>query len=187
VIEETARVVALEGDVALVETQRSSACGSCTVGSGCGTALIGRFFGHRAVRTRARNRAGARVGQQVVLGLDETAMLKGALALYLVPLLGLLAGAILGRELAEAWQLTLVEPLATLMAFGGLFGGLAWARRFGCGAARDGRYQAVVLRTLEGVAVAVNEIHRAGSHALTRAPRAQSRDKSFGSTQNRGG
>lgn len=164
-IEEIARVVALEGDIALLETRRTSACGGCQASSGCGTALIGRFLGNRSTQVRAYNRAGAGIGQQVVLGLDESGLLKAASALYLVPLLGLLLGAILGGRLAGLWLPAMAEPGAILSAVAGLLGGLAWARRFGARAGHDGRYQAVVMRTLDRVPVAVklNEIGRSGS------------------------
>jgi len=101
-----------------------------------------------------------------VLGLDESGLLKAASALYLVPLLGLLLGAILGARLAGSWMPSMAELGALVLALAGLAGGLAWAREFSARARHDGRYQAVVLRTVESVPTTVNlnEIGRAGSH-----------------------
>ena len=44
-IEEQARVVALEEQGVWVETQRRSACGNCSVNNSCGTALLGKVLG----------------------------------------------------------------------------------------------------------------------------------------------
>jgi len=148
VIEEPGLIVALEGNTAWVETQRSSACGSCDSEQGCGTALLAQALGNRSVRVRADNPLQAEIGEQVVLGLDESAMVRASLTLYLVPLLGLLGGAALGAAGAGRWLGPQVELVSIITGSLGLIGGLLWGRRFGLRTQRDRRYQAVVIRRL---------------------------------------
>jgi positive regulator of sigma E activity len=99
-IEERAEVVACEGRFAWVQTQRASTCGSCAANKGCGTATLAKVLGQRRTRVRVLNDARAVAGEQVVIGLSEQALVRGALAVYLVPLLGLLGGALFGAHLA---------------------------------------------------------------------------------------
>lgn len=143
-IEQSAEVVALEQDYAWVETRRQSSCGSCAA-KGCGTGALAQVLGGRPLRLRVRNAASAAVGDRVVLGLEESALVRGSVALYLVPLLALLGGALLG----EGWaaSIGLVPDLSALLfGAGGFALGMAWTRAFGRRAARDSRYQAVMLR-----------------------------------------
>ena len=147
-IEEHGLIVALEGDSAWVETRRRSACGSCESEQGCGTALLAQALGNRTVRVRADNTLGAGLGEQVVLGLDETAMVRASLVLYLIPLLGLLIGAALGTAGAERWLSGHAELTSIITGSLGLIGGLLWGRRFGLRAQQSRRYQAVVIRRL---------------------------------------
>ena len=157
-IEERARVVAVEDGTAVVETERRSACGQCAAGGGCGTALIARFFGGRTTRVRALNRAGAAAGDAVVIGLDGSVLVRAALVLYMAPLAGLLAGAML----AGAAGGTAAEPAGILGGVLGLVGGLAWARRYGL--RRGGRCQAVVLRRVQPPgAVALSDVDLQGT------------------------
>ena len=61
-IEESGRVVAVEGDFAWIESERSSACSGCAVRKGCGTSAIAKLFGQRRVQLQVLNRIHARVG-----------------------------------------------------------------------------------------------------------------------------
>jgi sigma-E factor negative regulatory protein RseC len=140
-IEESGRVVKLEGELAWVETERRSACHGCSAQSGCGTGLIGRLFRYRRSRVRALNAAGARVGEEVILGLAEQALVRGSLAVYLAPLVAMLAGAMLADSLVPGDDGAAVA--------GGLLGfGLAllYMRRFAAAIRGDRRYQPVILR-----------------------------------------
>ncbi|MGA7801176.1 MAG: SoxR reducing system RseC family protein [Gammaproteobacteria bacterium] len=145
-IEESARVVALDGEFAWVETERKSACGSCAANKGCGTAALAKVLGQRRTRVRALNRPGAAVGDEVLIGLDERALVRGSLAVYAVPLLALLAGALFGQYMAVQLGLADVEGTTVLAGLAGLGVGLLWLRGFGRRIQRDGRYQPVILR-----------------------------------------
>lgn len=144
-IEETGIVVAREGEFAWVEAQRGSVCGACSVSKGCGTSALARLLPNRSARTRALNSAQADVGEHVVLGLNEGALLQGSVAVYLVPLLSLVGFAVLGETLAGQW---LIGSEAWTIGFGalGFLAGGFWLRGFTRRITRDPRYQPVVLR-----------------------------------------
>ncbi|MEE8342548.1 MAG: SoxR reducing system RseC family protein [Gammaproteobacteria bacterium] len=139
-LEETGRVVQVSGDTAWVETERASTCAGCVAKSGCGTAVLSRVMGVRRNRVRALNPVHACAGDRVVIGLQEDALVRGSLAMYLIPLMGLLAGAILGQSTGGT------ESLSILFAALGFGGGLAWLRWFGRRIRADQQYQAMVLR-----------------------------------------
>lgn len=113
-VEVEVRIARIEGDTAWVESNRASACGHCSSGAGCGTRLFASVFGARPVQIAVPNSLGIRAGELAVLGLPERLMVLGSLRLYLLPLLGLILGAILGDWLAarlpgfgELWSILL--------------------------------------------------------------------------------
>jgi sigma-E factor negative regulatory protein RseC len=146
VIEETALVVSVSEDLAEVETQRRHACGSCDVKAGCGTSLLANVFGNRRTRIQVLNRIQARPGDQVIIGLDEGPFLRAAFALYAVPLLAMIGGALLGEWLALRSATANTEPASLLGGLLGFLLGLGWLRLFARRSRRDVRYRAVVLR-----------------------------------------
>ena len=94
---ERARVVGLDGDTAIVEVSVKSACGACEHGGGCGVSKLGKLVRPRPARWRMENRAGAGIGDEVWLALDDAALSSAAVFAYLPPLLGLLIGAVLAE------------------------------------------------------------------------------------------
>jgi sigma-E factor negative regulatory protein RseC len=101
-IEETARVIAIENGQLLLEAQTSSACGACAAKQGCGTSVLSRWVGRKFTRFQAPNTINARVGDEVVVGLAEDVMLKGSLLVYLLPLLAMIGFALLADGLIAA-------------------------------------------------------------------------------------
>lgn len=146
-IEEQARVVAVEGDLAWVETQRRSACGACGARSGCGSGVLAKVLGRRMSMVAAINQAGAQPGDQVIVGIAEQSLLRGSLAVYTVPLLAMFGGALGGEVLLPAWG----DMGAVVSGILGLGAGFLWLRRFAARIVRDPRYQPVVLRRLSAV------------------------------------
>lgn len=98
-IETQAVVVKIEDAVAYVQAERKSSCSGCSESS-CGTSVLADFFGHKTPLYRVRNEIGAKVGDQVVVGMNESALFKGTLLLYMLPLLLLFIGAVTGNALA---------------------------------------------------------------------------------------
>ena len=145
-IEQTALVVAVDGELAEVETQRLSACGDCSAKSGCGSAMFAGLFGKRRSRLRVSNRIQARPGERVVIGLRERPFLRAAFALYATPLLAMIGGALAGEWLAQRSASAAVELGALVGGLLGLIAGLGWLRRFARRSQDHVDYRPVVLR-----------------------------------------
>ena len=97
-IEEPGQVVAVEQDRIWVQTIRLSACQSCAAQKGCGQKLLNSMSAGRAQQIAVQNHLGARVGDQVVIGIPESALLAASAWVYLVPLLAMIGTAILAQK-----------------------------------------------------------------------------------------
>jgi sigma-E factor negative regulatory protein RseC len=119
-IENPARVVRLEGDLAWVRPESPSSCGACG-GKGCGSSIFVRMLHPREPEYAVLNPISAEAGELVVVGIEEGALLRAALSGYLVPLLLLILGAVLG----SVWG----EPQAVAGGLAGLVAAALWLRR----------------------------------------------------------
>jgi len=150
-IEETAQVVSISGGDVWVETRRRSTCSGCAAEKGCGTAVLSKVLGNRRTRMRVLADMSLAVGDQVVIGIGERALVRGSLAVYAVPLLLLLLGAVLGRLGAGSGLWASGEAASLVLGMGGLAAGLLWLKRFTRHIQDDRNYQPVVLRRLATV------------------------------------
>ncbi len=94
-IEEQAHVIEIKGNLLLLQAQTQSACGSCSVSKGCGTSLLAKVVGRKFTHFQAENNINAKVGDTVVVGIAEDALLKGSLMMYILPVLCMLVSALL--------------------------------------------------------------------------------------------
>ena len=145
-IEEQALVVDCEGEFALVETERSSSCGNCSARGACGTAALSKVLGSRRSRVRVLNPVGARPGDEVVIGLEESTLTRTSFVFYMLPLLALILGAIAARWLGGWLGGADPEPFAIFGGVAGLALGLLMVRRFARGVQHDPRHQPTILR-----------------------------------------
>lgn len=142
-IEEQATITAVDGDYAWVQTQRSTACDSCSAQKGCGTSTLGKVIGRQYTQVRALNQNGAQVGDQVIVGLAEDMLLKSSLAVYLVPIVLMLIGGVLGDYFTAGNSL-----YAALASGMGLALGFGWIQWFAHKISHNERFQPVVMKTL---------------------------------------
>ena len=156
-IEENAQVVRIQGDEVWVETQRSSSCASCSAEKGCGTATLSRVLGKRRNVVRVLTTIPLRVGDRVVIGIREQALVRGSLAVYAVPILLLLLGALVGELGAEQFIWENAELASVTLGISGLLAGLVWLRRFTRGIQNDPNFQPLVLRRQASVGMIVME------------------------------
>ncbi len=159
-IEEQALIVACRGELAWVQTERRSTCEGCAAQQGCGTSVLAKVLGRRANQVMVVNTLAAEVGERVVIGIEERALVRASLSAYGVPLLALLFGAMLGEAAAPYWGIA-GEAGAMLLGFSGFGIGLVWLRSV---AGRDSRYRPVILRRIAGAMGAL------GGNRITGAP-----------------
>ncbi len=104
-LRESGRVVAVEVDAVWVETIRSTLCGRCAVKAGCGHGVLARATGGkglvRAVESINLSARDCAIDDEVVIELPESAILRGSLLVYCLPLFFALVGAVLGEALGE--------------------------------------------------------------------------------------
>lgn len=98
-IEAQAHVVEIQTDgTAYVESKRKSACGSCKEAEGgCGTASLSKVLGGKSSSFKVLNSIEARVGDTVIVGIAEGALLTSSCVIYLLPLFWLIFGALGAR------------------------------------------------------------------------------------------
>ena len=127
-IEERAIILSLNSENSLAEStatleiERKTACGLCGQTRGCGNSIWGKLFAHQSTAFKAQNRINAKVGDSVIVGINESALLKSALLLYILPLASMLIGAILATQLHDT------NGYAMLGALLGLVLGFAWVK-----------------------------------------------------------
>ncbi len=111
---ESARVVAVEAGGAWLESEGQSGCANCRDGRGCGVSVFQRLFRLPRHRLYLPTEERLSVGDHVVIALSQRAVLTASLWLYLAPLVGLLAGALLAEMLFSREWLTVVGAMAGL-------------------------------------------------------------------------
>ena len=147
-LEEYAIVTACQGNQATLEIERRTACGLCGQKRGCGNATWGKLLGHNSHNFTAQNTVNAQVGDSVVVGIEENAVLNTTFYLYGVPLLGLIIGTVAADALfANQLYVILGAVLGLLIGFLWLKGHLIGQNK--AGKAYQQNYQAKILRFAE--------------------------------------
>ncbi len=154
-IETEAVVVKIEHGVAYVQAERKSNCSSCSESS-CGTSVLANFFGQKTPLYRACNEIGAKVGDRVVVGMEESALFKGTLLLYLLPLLLLFVGAATGNALADSADVK--DGYSVAGAFIGLVAGFLGLKLFSSKIGLGSQFQPVILSRMVNMPVRVVSI-----------------------------
>ncbi|MDD5384522.1 MAG: SoxR reducing system RseC family protein [Gallionella sp.] len=114
-VEGTAYVVAVEGNMVWLVPEVGSSCGGCASASACGSKGIGTLAGRlEARRFQLVNDAGLRVGERVVVGIRENALLKASITAYVIPLTTLLSAGALAQWAAGNDTVTMVAMFAGL-------------------------------------------------------------------------
>lgn len=90
-IEELAVVVKIENYRVWVEGGQSSACGGCLQKASCTTNALGSVLKKKSVWVDSEIEL--KIGDQVMLAIDEAVLLQASLLLYLLPLIALFTGA----------------------------------------------------------------------------------------------
>jgi sigma-E factor negative regulatory protein RseC len=133
----------LKGERARVTTQRGAACADCGTRHACKA-----LGGSDEAEITALNRAEARVGDVVELVLPEKALLWASVMVYLLPIVCLLIGAVLGNAYHREMGLS-ADGASAIGALCGLAVGLSGTWLASRRAARTGSTMPVIERVVE--------------------------------------
>jgi len=114
-IDETGIIIELKAaDVALVLCQKNSACAHCSAEKICHA-----NEGSQTRQVEVYNPDGAQVGDQVRLSVTTRSFLYSSFLLYIVPLIVLIIGAVIGKEIAPLFEIGLdANALSAIMGTG---------------------------------------------------------------------
>lgn len=137
-IKEWATVVSWQQGVALLRCEPRAGCASCTVRSGCGARAFSQWEpGHHLRLPIAQP---LQPGQRVEVGIAEGSLLRSAMLVYIMPLLGMM----LGGGLLQWWSGN--DAAAALAAIAGGAVAFLIVRRLAKRLGERQEYQPVVLQ-----------------------------------------
>jgi len=102
----------LPGSRAHVVADKQGGCGSCSSAKSCHTA-----HGPKKLTTTVINRIGAEPGDMVAIDVSTGRLLGGLAVIYLLPVFGLLIGAVIGTSVKEIVSLS---ETGSVLLFGGI-------------------------------------------------------------------
>lgn len=111
--QEVVEIVEIADGGVWVEAMQRSACSSCNARSGCGQHSLSKLG--RKMRLWVATEKSFQIGQQATLTLPDGSLAMSALALYGIPLIGMLTGAI-GGHLSVGEIGSVIGGLAGLVA-----------------------------------------------------------------------
>lgn len=98
-MQEVAKVVSWRSGWAVVEVEMKSACNHCATQESCGTSAVAKAFSAKKQTFSVPCEKECQPNDLLQLGLPESVILKAAALVYLLPLIGLFAGALLAQFL----------------------------------------------------------------------------------------
>ena len=138
---ETGTVVAIESDSLWVETIQKSACDACVAEKGCGQKFLSKLAGKTTsirVLLNGQSRKDFSLGQSVNIGIPEDVIVLASLLVYLLPIVGAVAGAALIGSSGTDLQ-------AMVGAVAGLLAGAWLVRMHSTRSRNDLRYNPVLI------------------------------------------
>ncbi len=145
-IEETALILNCDGEFADIQTKPQGSCGGCSASGVCGTGVFSKVFGNRVTVVRVVNNINAKPGDQVIIGLQESALSRVSFVFYMLPIISMILLALLGQESAIRLGYASYDLFAVLGGGVGFIIGLSMVRIFAKKVQNDSRYQPVMLR-----------------------------------------
>ena len=97
--EEEGRVVKVEEGYAIVHTERGSSCDGCGAKASCHA--LGGSDNSKTMEMKVINDIGAETGDKVKVAIDSLVLLKSSFLVYVLPLVAMITGGILGENYAK--------------------------------------------------------------------------------------
>lgn len=146
-IEEQGVIISLNGDVALVSTERGTECDSCGSKSLCKPGVEGK---DKTMVVETFNQIDAKVGERVLFTVGAATVLKAGVMLYLVPLLSFIAGVVVGQVLGPKLLPDInLDLLSFVLGFLFVFLSFVGIRFYGKRVAVINAYRPTIIRVIE--------------------------------------
>ncbi len=100
-------VIEVENQTMTLKINHSGGCHSCSAKSGCGTGILANYFNKYSMFNKPLQ-TGVAIGDFVTLEITSSELFLRAFQLYLLPLLALFAGSMIGMiffPANELWQI----------------------------------------------------------------------------------
>jgi sigma-E factor negative regulatory protein RseC len=152
-LEEQATVVAIENQTVWVEVQRQSVCGQCAANKGCGTGVLQKVLGNKRNIFRVIGELPVEVGDNVIIGVNENALVKGSLIIYAVPIIFMIVCALLGETIAVQSRSINSDHMSMAGALIGLAVSILGLRFYNRKISKNTNYQAVLLRHANSITI----------------------------------
>lgn len=126
-LEMRAIVIQIQGEDASVQPIGTGGCGHCDSEGGCGSSTLTKLFCNNKSRNfKVRNEVRAKVGDEIQVSIPDGMLLRGAMKMYVLPLILLLVGGIAGVGMSG--EIALRDAYAVAGAVIGLLLGFLLAR-----------------------------------------------------------
>lgn len=146
-----------DGSAWVQSSAEGGSCHSCGSGSGsCGSGNIGRMFAPKQEqRYRVLDQVGCKPGDQVIINIADGSVLRGAVIVYMLPLLLVFFCALVAHRLASPAMADTAAILGASVGFvlASLVVGILNRR-----ASHDPRYQPAIVRRIHRDFVVLKEI-----------------------------
>ena len=117
-IVQPARVIA-ETDVSyLLETLPKSACPRCEAGQGCGGGILAQAFANKTYQLSINKNTPLKMNELVQIGIKSSLLVRASMLLYLVPLIFMVAFAVLVGSFTDYKDLFTVSGAVIGMLLG---------------------------------------------------------------------
>lgn len=146
-IEDVATVIKEQGDDVVIESIRKSSCSGCGAGNACGTNVLATLFDKTSQNPQLtlQNTVGAKVGDKVIVGIDEKIVIKSSFFVYIVPVLSMIFFAAVGLFVGDYIGIS-NDSASSILGIIGLFLGFAWLYYYSKKLATEKQYKPVLLR-----------------------------------------
>jgi sigma-E factor negative regulatory protein RseC len=135
-------VIKTNSRAAWVKTVKSGNCAGCSARGSCHA-----MGGEDEMAVKAINEAGARVGDQIVLSIKTSSLLKATFLLYVFPILLLIIGAAVGQEMAPKFDFN-PSGLSAIMGLTFFFAALLIIKTTANKLARKNEYRPKIIKIL---------------------------------------
>ncbi|MBW1968707.1 MAG: SoxR reducing system RseC family protein [Deltaproteobacteria bacterium] len=136
-------VFKIDSQTAWVKTIKTSSCKTCAARSSCHS-----LGGGKEMEVEAINRAGAKVGQKVVLSFDTSPLLKATFMLYVFPIIAMVVGAFIGQKMATFLNFD-ASMLSAIMGFSFFGLTILFVKSRGNKLAKKEEYQPKIIRIIK--------------------------------------